>query len=228
MRTLMLGLALLTGAIPCVQASVMIYEGTLGKAPITLVLKNQNAQIEGVYAYTRYRTPIRLKPTTAYHYDRIAMDELDSAGLPSARLHFSSNQFSMRTPVLEGTWTAYATGKQLKLSLRLTGELGSDDAYPKGATLAVLQAQSSERLYFMLPMEKSWMPMREILVMDKTSGKQVQALDVSATRCIADGLDAVQVQLSGGRLQLVVPPTRGCLGKTFEWNASSRQFDAAN
>lgn len=64
------------------QAAHGVYEGTLGKQAIVLTLGNQNAVYQGTYAYQRYRTPIRLKPTFSFSNQALAMDELDEQGLP--------------------------------------------------------------------------------------------------------------------------------------------------
>lgn len=213
----------------CLSANALayhsVYQGKLGWLPVTLVIERTNDYVTGIYYYERYHTPIRLKPTRNTDTYNFAMDELDSGGLPTARLHFQKADFSSRAQPLQGTWTAYASGKQLPFTLKLVADIGLQTPSP-GAVLP--QAASTERFYFQLPMDMDYAALETIQVMDKATGKLQQTLEVKVPGCRSKGIDTVQVRLQGGATQVLIPSSPYCLGKTFEWREASARFEVVN
>lgn len=202
-----------------------VYQGKLGGQPITLVIERTNDYVTGIYYYERYHTPIRLKPARHTNYYDFAIDELDSGGLPTARLHFQKAEFGSHAQPLQGTWTEYASGKQLAFTLTLQADLGLQTPWP-GAALP--QAASTERFYFQLPMDKAYAPIETIQVLNKATGKLLQTLEVNVPGCRSKGIDTLQVRLQGGATQVLVPAGPNCLGKTFEWREASGRFEVLN
>lgn len=217
---------MLAGASAPAMASHAIYQGRIGTSPVTMVIEYGNGVTRGLYFYDRYRTPIRLKPAFLDTPDRNAMDELGPDGLPIARLHFHTTDFFPSTPRIGGSWIDYRSGHTLPLELQPRGFLEDflRDADSGTRTQALLQAASSERLYFQIPLMLSHDPVTAIEVMDKASGERVQVLAPSTGSACNHGIDTVQVEQSEGRLRLYIDPGRNCSGASFEWVADERRF----
>lgn len=208
------------------QAYQSVYHGTLGTQAITLVIEKTNDYKHGFYFYDRYRTPIRLKRSVNYSR-QLFMDELDSGGLPTARLRFyNPDGNAAREPML-GTWTAYANARQLPLELRLVADFGHQQAWPAG-TPSLPQAASTERFYFQIPLADDHDRVKTIEVMEKASGKRVQTLEVDLPDCHSQGIDTLKVRLEGGSTQVLLEASSYCLGKVFEWREAKGQFEALN
>ncbi|QIH09589.1 MULTISPECIES: hypothetical protein [unclassified Pseudomonas] len=202
------------------QASHGVYEGTVGKQAIVLTLGNQNAVYQGTYAYQRYRTPIRLKPTFSYSNKVLAMDELDEQGLPVARLQFNDLMNSRQQEQVRGTWTSYRTGKSLPIALKLVGLVDSDRSWPQPVT-TLLQRASTKRWYFQVPMQGSDRRITTVEVMDKSTGKLLVSLAIAAPGCPNQGVDTLQLQGEGEQLQVVF---KGCKFPGFRWNEGGGSF----
>lgn len=203
------------------QAAHGVYEGTLGKQAIVLTLGNQNAVYQGTYAYQRYRTPIRLKPTFSFSNQVLAMDELDEQGLPVARLQFNDLMVSRQREQVRGSWTSYRTGKTLPISLKLVGLVDSDRSWPQPST-ALLQSASTPRWYFQLPMQGNDRRVTAIEVLSKATGKPLQTLALAEPGCPNQGVDMLQVQTEGDRVGISLS---GCTLPGFAWNKSSGRFE---
>jgi len=203
------------------QAAHGVYEGTLGKQAIVLTLGNENAVYQGTYAYQRYRTPIRLKPTFSFSNKVLAMDELDEQGLPVARLQFNDLMVSRQNEQVRGSWTSYRTGKTLPIALKLVALANSDYSWPQPTT-ALLQSASTKRWYFQLPMVGNDQRVTAIEVLDKASGKLVQTLALEAPGCLNQGVDMLQVQAEGENLRISLS---NCKASGFQWNERSAGFE---
>lgn len=218
----LVGLLLLCAS-PLSLAGHAIYDGRIGNSAITFVIESRNAVQRATYFYDRYRTPIRLKPAFLHRPYEFGMDELDTAGLPAARLRFDHASFSSTTPRLTGTWTDYRTGKSLPFELRLRAYLDDDQAFPAG-THPLLQAASTERFYFQVPMDRDDVVASSIEVMEKSSGARWQTLQLTQPACTR-GLDTVQVVLERGSTQLRTVQTAHCTAAVFEWNPTTERFE---
>ncbi|MDP9940846.1 hypothetical protein [Ectopseudomonas alcaliphila] len=207
-------------------ASHAIYQGSIGKSPVTLVIEHTNGVTRGLYSYDRYRTPIRLKPTFLNTPMRKAMDELDPEGLPVARLHFNTTNFYPNTPLISGTWTDYRSGRSLPMTLKPQGFLEDflRDENSGTQTHSLLQAESSERFYFQIPMMLSYDAIGAIEVMDKATGKRVQVLALSLPNICNRGINTVRVEQQDEHLQVHVDKGRHCAGASFKWNDTERRF----
>lgn len=210
---------------PGLAGAVDVYQGTLGKQAVTLVTFQQNRVIRGVYFYDRYRTPIRLKPVFSNNEPNngIGMDELDAGGLPAARILVFFSGYYKRDATLNGTWTDYRTGKRLPIHMKHVAMLRSDEAWP-GATTAVLQAASTERFYFQVPLAKDGGPASAIEVYAKKTGKRVQTLSLPG--CRSEDVETVQLAVEQGATQLRVGKRYRCAGVAFAWNEGTGQFES--
>nr|BFD42999.1 hypothetical protein FFPRI1PSEUD_44980 [Pseudomonas sp. FFPRI_1] len=202
------------------QASHGVYEGTLGKQAIVLTLGSQNAVYQGTYAYQRYRTPIRLKPTFSYSNKTLAMDELDEQGLPVARLQFNDLMNYRQQEQVRGTWTSYRTGKTLPIALRLVGLVDSDRSWPQPVT-RLLQSASTKRWYFQVPMQGNDQRITAVEVMDKATGKLLVSLAIAAPGCPNQGVDTLQLQGEGEQLRIAF---KDCKFPGFRWNEGGGSF----
>lgn len=203
-------------------ASLAVYSGDIGGSPIMLVIESRNAVQRGLYAYDRYRTPIRLKPAFLHDSRGFGMDELDAAGLPAARLQFDHASFHRTTPRLTGTWTDYRSGRAHPFVLDLAATLDRDGAWP-GGPHALLQAASTARFQFRVPMRGDGDAITTIEVLDKADGKHWQTLVLPLPGC-NHGIDTVQVALVQGRTQLRMAASTHCPGAVFEWDPRSQRF----
>ncbi|MCB2256596.1 hypothetical protein KTQ74_32250 [Pseudomonas chlororaphis] len=203
------------------QASSGVYQGTLGKQAIVLTLGYQNALYQGTYAYQRYRTPIRLKPTFSFSNKVLALDELDEQGLPVARLQFNDLMVSRQNEQVRGSWTSYRTGKTLPIALKLVALVDSDRSWPQPST-TLLQSASTQRWYFQVPMQGNDQRITAIEVVDKASGKPLQTLTLAERGCLYRGVDMLQVQSEGESLRLSL---RDCKVPGFQWNEGSGRFE---
>jgi len=204
------------------QAAHGVYQGTLGKQAIVLTLGSQNALYQGTYAYQRYRTPIRLKPTFSFSNKVLAMDELDEQGLPVARLQFNDLMVSRQSEQVRGSWTSYRTGKTLPIALKLVALVNSDYSWPQPNT-TLLQSASTQRWYFQVPMQGNDQRITAIEVVDKASGKPLQILTLAAPGCLYQGVDMLQVQAEGESLRISLSE---CKWPGFQWNEGSGRFEA--
>lgn len=204
------------------QAAHGAYTGTLGKQAIVLTLGNQNAVYQGTYAYQRYRTPIRLKPSFSFSNKTLAMDELDEQGLPVARLQFNDLMNSRQQEQVRGTWTSYRTGKTLPIALQLVGLVDSDRSWPQPVT-TLLQSASTKRWYFQVPMQGSDRRITTVEVMRKSTGKPLQTLAVSAPGCPNLGVDTLQLRVEGEQLRIGF---KDCKLPGFQWNPNNGRFQA--
>ncbi|QQZ44318.1 hypothetical protein IF690_12555 [Pseudomonas sp. SK3(2021)] len=204
------------------QAAHGVYQGTLGKQAIVLTLGSQNALYQGTYAYQRYRTPIRLKPTFSFSNKVLAMDELDEQDLPVARLQFNDLMVSRQSEQVRGSWTSYRTGKTLPIALKLVALVNSDYSWPQPNT-TLLQSASSKRWYFQVPMQGNDQRITAIEVVDKASGKPLQILTLAAPGCLYQGVDMLQVQAEGESLRISLSD---CKLPGFQWNEGSGRFEA--
>lgn len=204
-------------------ASHAVYSGRIGSHDITLVVHSRNAVQRAIYAYDRHRTPIRLKPAFLHEIRDFGMDELDAAGLPSARLRFDRASFHRATPRLTGTWTDYRSGRTLPLELELVATLDLDGAWP-AASHALLQAASTERVYVQVPMPDERTPVTHIEIMDKATGRLRQTLTLAQPACNL-GIETVQVAIERGRTQLRLPQSAQCPGAVYEWNPTTQAFE---
>lgn len=188
-------------------ASDSLFTGTIGGQPVTLYLKDENAVVSGVYFYNRHRTPIRLKAAVTHSLNG-GVDELDSDGLPAARLTLSFN-----AAAFNGSWTSYRTGKILPLHLvRVAYSQYGAEAVP------IIQAASTARHYFVVPSAATG-DIRAINVYGKSDGKLVQTLVPISPAC-ARGVDTVIVE--GTRLRTLTGP--GCTATTFELDPSGVRY----
>lgn len=216
------GLALLAASSPSL-ASYAIYSGRIGNSDITFVVESRNAVQRAIYFYDRHRTPIRLKPAFLHQTRDFGMDELDAAGLPVARLRFDNAEFFRSTPRLTGSWVDYRDGRTLPLELELVAYLDYDGAWPAGRH-PLLQAASSERFYFQVPLDEDDAAVDTIEVMDKSSGRRWQTLALPQPACNR-GMETVQVVLERGLVQLRTAQTSYCPGLVFEWDPVSERFE---
>lgn len=201
------------------QASHGVYEGTVGKQAIVLTLGSQNALYQGTYAYQRYRTPIRLKPTLNFS-SVLAMDELDEQGLPVARLQFNDLMNYRQQEQVRGTWTSYRTGKTLPIALKLVGLVDSDRSWPQPVT-TLLQSASTKRWYFQVPMPGNDQRITTVEVMDKATGKLLVSLAIAAPGCPNQGVDTLQLQGEGEQLRIAF---KDCTFPGFRWNEGGGSF----
>lgn len=218
----LIGIVLAATSTQSLASSYAIYQGSIGKSPVTLVIEYTNGVTRGIYSYDRDRTPIRLKPTFLNTPMRKAMDELDPEGLPVARLHFHSTNFYPNTPLISGTWTDYRSGRSLPMTLKPTGFLGDENLETQ--THSLLQAESSERFYFQIPMMLSYDAIGAIEVMDKATGKRVQVLALSLPNVCNRGINTVRVEQQDEHLRVHVDKSQHCAGASFKWNDAERRF----
>ena len=222
-------LALLAAAGPGMAAEA-VYQGDIGGSAVTMVIDLRNPIVRGTYYYDRHRTPIRLRPAIwhgardgALHPRVPGLDEVDTGGLPSARLRFHEVPGSHLDEVA-GTWTDYRSGRALPIRLRKVAWLGNDVNRPEGSW-PLLQAASTRRFYFEVPVEGG-NAVTGVRVMDKASGELAQQIELSTPVCTA-GIDTVQVGLEQGRVQLHVGADAPCRRVLFEWNAARGRFEPA-
>lgn len=218
----LIGIVLAATSTQSLAASYAIYQGSIGKSPVTLVIEHTNGVTRGIYSYDRYRTPIRLKPTFLNTPLRKAMDELDPEGLPTARLHFHSTNFYPNTPLISGTWTDYRSGRSLPMTLKPTGFLRDENSGAQ--THSLLQAESSEHFYFQIPLMLSYDAIGAIEVMDKATGKRVQVLALTLPNICNRGIDTVRVEQQDEHLQVHVDKRQHCAGASFKWDDDERRF----
>ncbi|MDH5823616.1 hypothetical protein QFW77_11520 [Luteimonas sp. RD2P54] len=216
------GLALMCAALPA-PAAHAVYAGRIGGSDITFVIESRNAVQRAVYFYDRYRTPIRLKPAFLHQSRDFGIDELDAAGMPVARLRFDVASFHRSAPRLTGTWTDYRSGRSLPLVLELVAYLDSDGAWPAGRH-PLLQAASTERFYFRVPMARDHAAVEAIEVVDKATGRARQTLALPQPGCNR-GMETVQVVLERGLTQLRMEQTAHCPGALFEWDPAAERFE---
>lgn len=222
--------ALLTLALPA-AGSQTVYEGDIGGSAVTVVIDSYNSVIRGTYFYDRHRTPIRLRPTLSHgardgalHAFVPGLDELDTGGLPSARLRFHQSGFGPHQPQVTGTWTDYRSGRSLPLRLRQVAYLDYDGNRPAGPW-PLLQAVSTERFYFRVPVDAG-AAVSEVHVMSKADGTMFQRLSLAAPVCEV-GIDTVQVGLERGRVQLRLGGSEHCKPALFEWSPGAGRFEHA-
>lgn len=215
------GTALMLLALPSL-ASHAIYTGRIGNSDITFVVESRNAVQRAIYSYDRYRTPIRLKPAFLHQSHDFGMDELDAAGLPIARLRFDLASFHRSTPRLTGTWTDHRSGRTLPLVLDLVATIDYDGAWPAGAQ-PLLQASSSDRFYFRVPMAEDDAVVTAIEVMDKSDGQRWQTIKLPRPGC-NHGMETVQVVVQHGTTQLRMDETAYCPSAVFEWDPTVQRF----
>lgn len=229
-RRLPLALALLAPALPAAAAQT-VYQGDIGGSAVTVVIDSYNSVVHGTYFYNRHRTPIRLRPTmshgardAALHEWVPGLDELDTGGLPSARLRFHADGFGPHRSALSGTWTDYRSGRSLPMRLRQVAHLDHGGNRPAGPW-PLLQAASTARFYFQVPVEAG-AAVSVVEVMDKASGTLFQRLSLAAPVCEM-GIDTVQPGLERGRVQLRVGGSEHCTPALFEWNPDAGRFEHA-
>ncbi|MDR7194630.1 hypothetical protein [Luteimonas terrae] len=216
------GLVLLAAS-PLSLAGHSVYTGRIGGNPITFVVESRNSVKRAIYFYDRHRTPIQLKPAFLYRPYEFGMDELDTVGLPSARLRFDYAIFTRWTPRLTGTWIDYRSGRSLPFELELLVYLDSDGAWPAG-THPLLQAASSDRFYFQVPIDRDGAAVRTIEVMDKSNGARWQTLELAEPGCNR-GTATVQVVVERGLTQLRTAQSAYCNAAVFQWNAAEERFE---
>lgn len=213
-------------SLPPLASATDVYKGTLGKQPVTLVLEQHNRVVRGVYFYDRYRTPIRLKPIFGNNEPyATAIDELDNLGLPAARIRVSMRGFYKRDAMLYGSWSDYRTGKTLPIEMKHVALLRHDESWP-APTTSVLQAASTERFYFQVPLLKDGAPVTAIEVYSKETGALVQTLVFKP--CTSEGINTVQVVTVLGGTQLRVGKDYYCPGVAFEWGPQASQFETVH
>lgn len=226
LRSVLLGFALVgLSCPPSVGSAETLFKGTLGGMPITMFQAHRNGVNFGVYFYDRYRTPIRLKPSISnleryYH----VFDELDSQGLPVARLRVQEslmtekvgpNQFTQRK---RGFWQDYRTGKQLEIKLKVEGNLSVD----RGPSVPVIQAASTKDHYFQVPMTSHVGKVNAVEVMSKKTGLLVQTLAIPG--CFYEGIDTVQVVVEQGVERVKVGQKVYCQSPSFAWDTSASEY----
>ena len=215
LRVLVPAVVLMAAALPA-AGSQTVYQGDIGGSAVTVVIDSYNSVVRGTYFYDRHRTPIRLRPTlshgardAALHEFVLGLDEVDTAGLPSARLRFHQTGFGPHQPQVTGTWTDYRSGRSLPLRLRQVAYLDHGGNRPAGPW-PLLQAVSTERFYFRVPVDAG-AAVSEVHVMEKTGGTLFQRLPLATPVCEA-GIDTVQLGLERGRVQLRVGGSEQCGG----------------
>jgi hypothetical protein len=228
LRSVLLGLAI--AGLSCLSgvSADTLLKGTLGNMPITMYQRPHNEVMYGVYFYDRHRTPIRLKPTFVnaepYYY---AFDELDSQGLPVARLRVDSSFYTEKVGpnqvkrTTAGTWQDYRTGKRLRMNLQVMGMLFIDSAEP-GPAMPALQAASTKDHYFQVPMTTYRDYVKAVEVMSKKTGLLVQTLVIPG--CLYEGIDTVRVVVKQGVERLEVGDKRYCLSPSFTWDAKAGEY----
>ena len=228
LRSVLLGLALVgLSCPPSVGSAETLFKGTLGGMPITMYQRHRNGVKFVVYFYDRYRTPIRLKPSISNlerYYD--VFDELDSQGLPAARLRVRKdwiiekvgpNQFTRRT---RGSWQDYRTGKQLEIKLKVEGGLNVD----RGPSVPVIQAASTKDHYFQVPMTSYVGKVNAVEVMSKKTGLLVQTLVIPG--CFYEDIDTVQVVVEQGVERVKVGNKVYCQSPSLAWDTSAGEYRA--
>ena len=197
-----------------------LFQGTIGKQPVTVYLSLTNTVTTGVYLYNRHRTPIRLKPTISHEPDNIRMDELDAGGLPVAQLGLPADLSPPKT--YRGTWVSYRTGQKLPIHLKLVA-YSTYGAEP----VPIPQAASTDRWYFVIPSIAS--ADRVIEVRDKKTGALVQSLAPAHGMLCEEGIDTVKVEKDGDapRISVAGPAVKDgvCVGATFGWNPQKQAFE---
>ncbi len=186
------------------EASLAYYTGTIGKQRVSVFVDLEQPRISGIYFYDRHRTPIRLKPAITHSSD-VSLDELDSDGIPVARVHFGiDGQSSV------GTWTDYRTGKQLPITLtRVAGDEHESYSAP------VLQAASTAHFYFVIPSLATGR-VTAIEVRDKRTGALAQTLTPPQPLC-PQGFDTVSIASGGNPTVIAVKSSSSyCPGATFQ------------
>ncbi|WP_321916850.1 hypothetical protein [Burkholderia cepacia] len=212
------GLTLSGLGAPAAQAA-SLFQGTIGKQPVTLYLSLVNTVTTGVYFYDRHRTPIRLKPTISHTSGDTHIDELDADGLPAARLALPSDINPPKS--YDGTWVSYRTGQKLPIHLNLVA-YSAYGAEP----VPILQAASTDRWYFVIPSIATLD--RVIEVRDKKTGDLVQALTPAHGALCDWGIDTVKVKKDGPAPELsvagVTVENGACVGAAFAWDSQKQAF----
>jgi hypothetical protein len=214
----LLGLTLLGVSASAAQAD-SLFQGTIGKQPVTLYMSSTNSVVTGVYFYDRYRAPIRLKPTISHTAGNIQIDELDASGLPVAQLELPSDVFPPKSYV--GTWVSYRNGQKLFIHLNLVA-YNTDGAEP----VPILQAAYTDRWYFVIP---SIVTLNRVIeVRDRKTGDLVQVLAPAHGTLCDWGIDTVKVKNDGSTPQVSVAGATvedgECVGATFAWDPQKQSF----
>ncbi|GAA4044458.1 hypothetical protein GCM10022409_33150 [Hymenobacter glaciei] len=168
----------------------MRYTGVVGSAPIELTLVDQEyGSFEGVYAYTRFNTPIALHGTLKQGSCRLV--ESNSHGKATAALTIP--QFTTTAQKVAGTWKNLVTGQQLPVALvRLEDEEPSSDAAE--APHELLQVTSLPNSYFKIVLtgraDAYDGHIKAVRVFDKKTNRLVQQVPVD---CQSHGLYSVSV-----------------------------------
>ncbi len=122
----------------------MRYTGLVGTAPVELTLmKSDHGRIEGLYAYTRFGTPIGLSGTLKQGL--LQLTERNSLGKSSASLTITG--FADTTATAAGTWKNLATGRQIPLVLTQLPQGGTEYDTASGGH-ELLQEASLPNIYF--------------------------------------------------------------------------------
>jgi hypothetical protein len=200
-------------------ASYSLYRGYLGKEPVTMVFTDYNSVVRGAYFYDRHRTPIAFKP--AFTSNNLSIDELDASGIPRARLQLGPVYF-LRESAISGKWSDYRTGTVLPVGLHLTAYTTSDPRFKSSpGGFPMLQVASTERSYFILPLEMEDASVTTIEVYDKKTGKLTQSLKLQGPAC-NHGVDTLAVTTEQGRPQLQIASESGCSGARLSIAADGR------
>ena len=157
------------------------YTGLVGSAAIELTLLNDdNGTMNGVYAYTRYNTPIAL--TGTFKQGTLRLTERDERGKSAATMTVVG--FAATSPTVAGTWKNLATGQQFPLTL--TRVLAAD------APPELLQVASLPNIYFKIVATGNaadpGSQLTVIRLLDKKTGRLVQQIPID---CQSRGLHSV-------------------------------------
>ncbi|WP_223847065.1 XAC2610-related protein [Hymenobacter montanus] len=178
-------------SVPGIVRAQAAFSGLVGTAPIELVLGYYEPESEagGVYAYTKYHTPIALSGTLKAGV--LTLTEKDALGKPSATLTVPA--FAVNHGALTGTWKNLATGRELplKLNQRFIMESGESVSWEKRE---LMQASSLPTIYFRLVTTKSaadtYPRVRGVKLLDKKTDRLLQEFSVN---CQLLGLNNVDV-----------------------------------
>lgn len=166
------------------------YTGSVGSAPIELTLmESVDGDIRGVYAYTRFGTPIELSGTLKQGVLRLT--ERNSLGKNSANLTIMA--FAATNETAAGTWKNLATGRQLPLVLTQLPQGGKEPRTASGGH-ELLQVASLPNTYFKIVLAGN--PddyngqVTAVRLVEKRTNRLVQELAVVSQ---SHGLNTVQV-----------------------------------
>jgi len=169
----------------------MVFSGTVGKAPIELVLDDNDPGdgATGIYVYSKHNTPITL--SGALTNGTLVLTEKGDDGKPAAT--FTVPGFDTRTEKYTGTWKSLSTGREYPLAL-VRRYLVAETTEKNLGKRELLQAATLPQIYFRVVLgkaaEQGALGVTAVKLLDKKTDRLLQEIKVA---CQLQGVNNVSV-----------------------------------